>query len=238
MGVFIYLYIEIKNLNKIYRNGEGDLKVVNDVSLNIKKGQFVIILGPSGSGKSSLMNLIGGIDRPNSGDILIDGKDIVSYSNKELNEYRREKLGFVFQFYNLIQDLSVEENIKVCQYISKNPLDVNGVIEKVGLKGMEKKYPNELSGGQQQRVSIARAIVKNPQLLLCDEPTGSLDYKTSKEILKLLVQLNKDYNTTIIMITHNEAIKDLANLVVKIKDGKVFSSKINERQLNIEEIEW
>lgn len=232
------MYIDVKNLNKSYKNGSEDLKVVNNVSLEIEKGQFVVILGPSGSGKSSLMNLLGGIDRPNDGQIIIDGKDIVSYSNKELNEYRREKVGFVFQFYNLIQDLTVKENVEVCEYIGHEPLDVMEVLDRVGLKGMEKKYPNELSGGQQQRVSIARAIVKNPQLLLCDEPTGALDYKTSKEILKLLVDLNKIYNTTIIMITHNEAIKDLAHLVIKIKDGKVSSSEINERQLDIEEIEW
>ena len=230
--------IKIENLSKIYKTGSTELRAVDNVSLTINEGEIVTILGPSGSGKSTLVNIIGGIDTADDGTVIVDGNEITSLKNGKLTDYRRDCIGFVFQFYNLIPNLNVYENVEVVADISKNPLVIDELLKNLGIYELAKRYPVELSGGQQQRVAIARAFVKNPKLLLCDEPTGALDSKSSLEILKLIQKLNSDYNTTILIITHNQAISDMCHRTIKIRDGKVKSDKLNENIISVDEINW
>ena len=232
------MFIEVKNLDKIYELGENSIKVLNDVSFQLEKGELCTLLGPSGSGKSTLLNAIGGLEKVERGEIIIDGTDIAKLKNMALTEYRRQKLGFVFQFYNLIPDLNVKENIEVGANISKDPINVEELLNDLGLWEHKDKFPKQLSGGQQQRCAIGRALVKKPAVLLCDEPTGALDYKTSKEILALIERVNKEYNTTIIIATHNEEITGMAKMIVRIKDCKINADIVNENIKSAEELEW
>lgn len=232
------MFIEVKNLDKIYELGENSIKVLNDVSFQLEKGELSTLLGPSGSGKSTLLNAIGGLEKVERGEIIIDGTDIAKLKNMALTEYRRQKLGFVFQFYNLIPDLNVKENIEVGANISKDPINVEELLNDLGLWEHKDKFPKQLSGGQQQRCAIGRALVKKPAVLLCDEPTGALDYKTSKEILALIERVNKEYNTTIIIATHNEEITGMAKRIVRLKDGKINADIVNENIKSAEELEW
>jgi ABC-type antimicrobial peptide transport system, ATPase component len=232
------MFIEVEDLKKSYKTMDVTTVVLKGIKMQLAKGEIGVILGPSGSGKSTLMNIIGGIDRSDSGKVLIDGKDISGMNDDSLTDYRREDIGFVFQFYNLIPNLTVAENIEVVSNISKSPLNTEDVLEAVGMLDKKHRFPKELSGGEQQRVSIARAVVKNPKLLLCDEPTGALDFVTSREILRLLQDINVKYGTTILMITHNTAISAMANRVYKIKSGEIADEKINETITSAERIEW
>ena len=229
--------IQVEHLSKVYGKGENEVVALNDVSFSVKKGEFVAIIGPSGSGKSTLLNIIGGIDSADSGYISIDGDKLEELGEKKLTQYRRKHLGYVFQMYNLIANLNVKENIEVGAYLSDSPLDIDDLLHTLGLYEHRYKLPNQLSGGQQQRVSIGRAIVKNPDILLCDEPTGALDYNTSKEILKLIEDVNVKYGNTIIMVTHNEEIRHMADHVIKLRDGKVRRNEINEHKVSAEELE-
>ena len=229
---------ELKNIGKIYGKGEASTEALRGIELKIEKGDFWAIIGPSGSGKSTLLNIIGGIDRADDGEIVIHGERMADMKEKQLTIYRRKHLGYVFQMYNLIPNLTVRENIEVGAYLSDKPLDVDEMLHTLGLYEHRNKLPNQLSGGQQQRTAIGRAIVKNPDILLCDEPTGALDYKTSKEILKLIETVNEKYGNTIIMVTHNDAIKDMATRVVRLKDGMIRSNVINEKRLHAEDLEW
>jgi putative ABC transport system ATP-binding protein len=230
--------ISLKNINKHYGEGESLFYALKDINLEINKEEIVVILGPSGSGKSTLMNLIGGIDRGDSGELIVDGVDISKLKDKELTKYRGDKIGFVFQFYNLIPNLTVEENIEVVSDISDKPLSIDYVLEAVGLLEQKGKFPKQLSGGQQQRVAIARALVKNPDILLCDEPTGALDYNTSKEVLNLLKEVNKKFSTTVFIITHNNAIAQMADRIIKIRSGEVTKNILNDNIISPEGIEW
>ena len=232
------MFIEVKNLDKIYELGENSIKVLNDVSFQLERGELCTLLGPSGSGKSTLLNAIGGLEKVERGEIIIDGTDIAKLKNMALTEYRRQKLGFVFQFYNLIPDLNVKENIEVGANISKDPIKVEELLNDLGLWEHKDKFPKQLSGGQQQRCAIGRALVKKPAVLLCDEPTGALDYKTSKEILALIERVNKEYKTTIIIATHNEEITGMAKRIVRLKDGKINADIVNENIKSAEELEW
>lgn len=232
------MFLEVNSLIKKYTSGETDFLALHNVSFEMQTGEIGVILGPSGSGKSTLMNIIGGLESATSGSVKIDENEIVGKSSKELSLYRRDFVGFVFQFYNLIPNLTIRENIEVCAHLGNAPLDIDHLIQKVGLKGQGYKFPAQLSGGQQQRVAIARALVKNPKLLLCDEPTGALDYKTSKEVLQLFEEINQNYHTTIVMITHNDALKNMAHRIITIKDGQIRSNKINERRLAAHDIDW
>lgn len=232
------MLIRINDLVKSYSTGENSFLAVNHTSFDINEGEICVILGPSGSGKSTLMNIIGGLESADSGSIQVSGKEIINLSSTTLSQYRRQYIGFVFQFYNLIPNLTVKENIELCAHLGEHPLDIDMLLEKVGLTDQAYKFPSALSGGQQQRVAIARALVKNPKILLCDEPTGALDYKTSKEVLSLFAEINAQYGTTIIMITHNDAIRLMAHRVIKLKDGKVIQNNLNEKRLSVEDIEW
>lgn len=232
------MFIEGLNLDKSYGAGEVKTEVLKGIEIKLNKGEIGVILGPSGSGKSTLMNIIGGVDRADGGSVSIDGTEITGLSDDQLTEYRRESVGFIFQFYNLVPNLTVSENIEVCSNISKSPLKIEEVLEAVGLLDKKNRFPRELSGGEQQRVSIARAIVKNPKLLLCDEPTGALDFQTSRSILKLLQQVNKKYGTTILMITHNGAIGAMANRVFKLRSGQIVEETVNQTLVPAERIEW
>jgi len=231
-------FISIQNLRKTYRSGGETLHAVDNVSISIEEGELVTILGPSGSGKSTLLNIIGGIDESDGGSITVAGEEITSLKPQKLVEYRRNFIGFIFQFYNLIPNLTVFENVEVVADICKSPLDIDELLEVLGIAQLAKRYPVELSGGQQQRVAIARAIVKNPKLLLCDEPTGALDLKSSLDILKLLKEVNEKYNTTILIISHNSSIAKMCNRTIKISDGKIASNEINQTIFPIEEIKW
>lgn len=230
--------VSIKNVVKEYAMGEVIVKAVEKMSFDIGYGEFVVVLGPSGSGKSTVLNIIGGMDRPTMGEVWVDGKNIAEYSDKELTSYRRTKVGFVFQFYNLIPNLTVLENVELAANVSDNPLDSKDMLNRVGLDKRLKNFPSQLSGGEQQRVSIARALVKNPSILLCDEPTGALDYKTGKLILKLLYDINRKMNKTTIVITHNTAIAAMADRVIHVKSGNVEAVTINENPEIPERIEW
>ncbi len=230
--------IKIVDLCKLYHTGGVVQNVLKGFKADIKQGKICTILGPSGSGKSTLLNILGGLDSADSGSVIVDGDDILKYKQDRLCEYRRDKVGFIFQFYNLIPTLNVLENIEVVTNVSKEPIDCMELLEDIGMKGMEKRFPNELSGGQQQRVAIARALAKNPEILLCDEPTGALDYGTSKEVLALLERMNKKYKTTIIIITHNAAIADMSSQVLKIKNGVLEEAVTNQNPLSAERIEW
>ncbi len=232
------MFIEISDIRKSYGTGESRVDVLKGISFGVEKGEFCVLLGPSGSGKSTLLNIIGGIDDADSGYISIGGEKIENMREKALTDYRRRHLGYIFQMYNLIPNLNIKENVEAGAYLSDHPLDVDDILKTLGLYEHRHKLPSQLSGGQQQRCSIGRAIVKNPDILLCDEPTGALDYNTSKEILRLIETVNKKYNTTIIMVTHNEAIKDMADKVVKLRDGMIRKIVTNEHKLTANELEW
>mgnify|MGYP004467075491 FL=1 len=231
-------YIEFKNVNKIYKMGEVQIKALDNTSFDIEKGELVCILGPSGAGKTTCLNILGGMDSITSGEVLVDGKFINKLNDRELINYRRNDIGFVFQFYNLIQNMSVLENVELATQLCKNSLDPSLILDKVGLNMRKNNFPAQLSGGEQQRVAIARAICKNPKLLLCDEPTGALDYKTGKQILKLLQDTCRNEHMTVIIITHNSAISPMADKIIKFKNGSVSNVIINEHPMNIEDIEW
>ena len=231
-------YIEFKKVNKVYKMGEVEIKALNNTSFEIEKGQLICILGPSGAGKTTCLNILGGMDRLTSGNVIVDGKIINDLSEKQLIKYRRNDIGFVFQFYNLIQNMTVIENVELATQLCKNSLDPSDILDKVGLKNRKNNFPAQLSGGEQQRVAIARAICKNPKLLLCDEPTRALDYKTGKQILKLLQDTCRNEQMTVIIITHNSAISPMADKVIKFKNGTVSDVIINEKPKNIEDIEW
>ena len=230
--------LKIENLKKFYGEGQSKVEVLRGINCEIEDGKICVLLGPSGSGKSTLLNIIGGIEKADEGCVYIGEESSASMSEKELSMYRRNHLGFVFQFYNLVPNLTVKENIEVCEYLTKNPLPIDDLIKTLGLWEHRNKFPNQLSGGQQQRCAIGRALVKNPSVLLCDEPTGALDSTTSKEILELIEQINKKYNNTIIIVTHNEAIKDMAHQVMKIIDGKIIKNYINSDVILAKDIEW
>ena len=222
------MYLEVNDLCKSYGEGGSYTQVLKNVSLEVQQGDMCVIQGTSGSGKSTLLNCIGGLDTVDSGSIVVDGKEIVGLNAKQLSDYRREELGFVFQFYDLVPDLTVQENIQVCQYLTRSPLDLGELLQVLGLTEHKNKFPAQLSGGQQQRCAIARALIKNPRLLLCDEPTGALDSKTSREILTLLEQVNAQYGTTMLIVTHNNAIKNMVHQVVLLKDGQIHKNYRNE----------
>ena len=232
------MFLQIRDLNKGFGEKENRVEVLHNLSLEVNKGEFCVLLGPSGSGKSTLLNIIGGIDGPDSGEIIIDGEAMNSLNEKKLTKFRRNHLGYVFQMYNLIPDLTVRENIEVGAYLSKKPLDIEELLVTLGLKEHEDKLPSQLSGGQQQRTSIGRAIIKNPDILLCDEPTGALDYNTSKEILKLIETVNQKYGSTILMVTHNDAIKYMADRVVKLRDGRIRDNYLNTSKVYAKDLEW
>lgn len=232
------VFLEIKNIKKHFGEGESRVEVLKGIDIEIEKGEFCVLLGPSGSGKSTLLNIIGGIDAADEGYISINGEKTADMNEKALTLYRRKHLGYIFQMYNLIPNLNIKENIEVGAYLSDNPLDVDDLLKTLGLYEHRHKLPNQLSGGQQQRTAIGRAIVKNPDILLCDEPTGALDYNTSKEILQLIENVNKKYGNTIIMVTHNDAIKQMADRVVKLRDGMIRKNYLNETKLTAEELDW
>jgi putative ABC transport system ATP-binding protein len=231
-------YIEFKNVDKIYQMGEVEIKALNKASFEIEKGELVVILGPSGAGKTTCLNILGGMDSATRGKVLVDNKDITNYSNKELIMYRRNDIGFVFQFYNLVQNLTALENVELAVQLCKDHLNPKTILNKVGLQKRMDNFPSQLSGGEQQRVAIARAIAKNPKLLLCDEPTGALDYKTGKQILKLLEETARKEKMTVIIITHNAAIAPMADKVIKFKNGSASDIIINKKPKSIDEIEW
>ncbi len=231
-------FCELKNIKKSFGSGENKVEVLKGIDLNIEKGEICVLLGPSGSGKSTLLNIIGGIETADEGTVSVNGEKIADLGEKALTEYRRHHLGYVFQTYNLIPNLTVRENIEVGAYLSKNPLNIDELMETLGISDQKNKLPNQLSGGQQQRTSIGRAIVKNPDILLCDEPTGALDYTTSKEILKLIEDVNKKYGNTVIMVTHNDAIKNMADRVFKLRDGVIRKSYVNDEKIPASELDW
>lgn len=231
-------YIELKDVKKIYKMGEVNINALSGVNFSVEKGEFVIIAGASGAGKSTILNILGGMDTPTSGEIIVDGCNISNYNSRQLTTYRRYDIGFVFQFYNLVQNLTVRENIEMATQICKNPLDIDEVIKAVGLEERKTNFPAQLSGGEQQRVAIARALAKNPKILLCDEPTGALDYNTGKQILKLLQDTCRERGVTVVVITHNLALTAMGDKVIKVKNGVVDSVTVNENPLPIEQIEW
>ena len=231
-------FVEMRDVRKIYRMGEVEIAAADGIDFQIKKGEFAVVVGPSGAGKTTVLNILGGMDTATSGEVWIDGKNIVKYSPRQLTSYRRDDIGFVFQFYNLIPNLTALENVELALQICKDPLDAEMVLREVGLEDRMKNFPAQLSGGEQQRVSIARALAKNPKLLLCDEPTGALDYNTGKAILKLLQDMCRERGMTVILITHNSAITPMADRVIKMKNGKVGSMNLNERPVPVETIEW
>lgn len=232
------MFLEIRNLWKSFGEGENRAEVLKGIGLQVEKGEFCVMLGPSGSGKSTLLNIIGGIDNADEGYIAIRGEKLMEMDEKSLTIYRRKHLGYIFQMYNLIPNLNVRENVEVGAYLSDHPLDVDELLQTLGLYEHRYKLPNQLSGGQQQRTAIGRAIVKNPDILLCDEPTGALDYQTSREILKLIETVNQKYGNTVLMVTHNDAIKDMADRVVRLRDGMIRKNYRNETRIPAEELEW
>ena len=232
------MFLEIGNVRKSFGEGESRVEVLKGIDLSIEKGEICVLLGPSGSGKSTLLNIISGIDNADSGFISINGEKTADMNEKALSLYRRKHLGYIFQMYNLIPNLNIKENVEVGAYLSSNPLDVDELLNTLGLYEHRHKLPNQLSGGQQQRTAIGRAIVKNPDILLCDEPTGALDYKTSKEILKLIEDVNKKYGNTVVMVTHNDAIKNMADRVIKLRDGMIRKNYLNEEKISATELDW
>ena len=230
--------LEIKNLHKFYGTGKTKAEVLKGINCTIPKGELCILLGPSGSGKSTLLNIVGGIEQGDEGGIFFEGRDLLKMKKSELAEYRRSTLGFVFQFYNLVPDLTVKENIEVGGFLGRDPLPLDDLLKTLGLWEHKDKFPAQLSGGQQQRCAIGRALIKNPAILLCDEPTGALDYKTSKEILSLIEGIHKQYETTILLVTHNEAIKGMADRVMKLRDGAIHQDRKNENPISAHDIEW
>ena len=231
-------YIEFKDVKKIYKMGEVEIAALNGVNFSVDKGECVIIVGASGAGKSTILNILGGMDTATSGQIIVDGKRIDNYNDRDLITYRRYDIGFVFQFYNLVQNLTAKENVELATQICKNPLDIDEIMKEVGLEDRKANFPAQLSGGEQQRVAIARALAKNPKLLLCDEPTGALDYNTGKAILKLLQRTCREMGMTVIIITHNSAITPMGDKVIKVKNGMIKSITTNENPVPIERIEW
>jgi len=231
-------FVSLKNVTKVYHMGEMSIKACDGIDFDIEKGEFAVIVGPSGAGKTTVLNILGGMDVATSGSVTVDGKEVSSFSKKQLVEYRREDVGFVFQFYNLMQNLTALENVELALQICREPLDAGTVLDEVGLSDRKNNFPAQLSGGEQQRVAIARALAKNPKLLLCDEPTGALDYVTGKSILKLLQDTCRDKNMTVIVITHNTALIPMADRVIHIKNGKVSKMEQNPHPQNIDDIEW
>lgn len=231
-------YIEFKNVNKKYKMGEIVIDALNDTNFRIDKGELVVIVGPSGAGKTTTLNILGGMDTVTSGSVYVDGKDITKLNNRQLVKYRRSDIGFVFQFYNLVQNLTAKENVELATQLCPDALNVEEILEKVGLENRKDNFPSQLSGGEQQRVAIARAIAKNPKLLLCDEPTGALDYKTGKSILKLLQGMARNENMTVLIITHNAAIAPMADKVIYFKNGTAERMVVNDKPVSIDEIEW
>lgn len=231
-------FVEFKNVRKIYKMGEVEIEALKDVSFQIEKGEICIIVGASGAGKTTLLNILGGMDTLTGGQVWLDGEDISGYNAKQLTNYRRHDVGFVFQFYNLVQNLTALENVELANQICRNPLDAATILDRVGLSARAKNFPSQLSGGEQQRVAIARALAKNPKLLLCDEPTGALDYNTGKSILKLLQDTCRKSGMTVVIITHNQALTDMADRVITIKSGTISSMIRNDRPTPVEDIEW
>ena len=232
------MFLQLNQIKKSFGKGDNRIEVLKGIDLSVEKGEFCVLLGPSGSGKSTLLNILGGIDRADSGDILIGGERMADMNEKALTLYRRRHLGYIFQMYNLIPNLTVRENVEVGAYLSRHALDVDELLHVLGLWEHRSKLPNQLSGGQQQRTSIGRAIVKNPDILLCDEPTGALDYNTSKEILKLIETVNQKYGNTVIMVTHNDAIRLMADRVVKLRDRQIRSNTVNAAKVPAQDLEW
>lgn len=230
--------VEFQNVSKIYKAGDYEYKALDNINISFEEGKFIVILGPSGAGKSTFLNMLGGLDSPTNGKIIVDGDDIAKYSENELADYRASKVGFVFQFYNLIPTLTVHENVTLVKEISPNPLSATEMLNEVGLLDHSKKFPSELSGGEQQRVSIARALAKNPKILLCDEPTGALDSKTGVLVLKLLLKMARERNKTIIIVTHNQNIAKIADVVIHVRSGQIKSVENNETSANIDDVEW
>ena len=231
-------YIEFQKVNKKYKMGEIEIDALKNTSFSIDKGELVVIVGPSGAGKTTTLNILGGMDTATSGKVFVDNKNITELSKKQLITYRRNDIGFVFQFYNLVQNLTAKENVELATQLCKDALDVNDILKKVGLENRKDNFPSQLSGGEQQRVAIARAIAKNPKLILCDEPTGALDYKTGKSILKLLQDMSKKVGITVLIITHNSAIAPMADKVIRFKNGTVEKIETNENPVSIDTIEW
>lgn len=232
------MFIEVQHVDKIYQIGEIQFKALDDASFSIEKGQVGVILGPSGSGKSTLLNVIGGIDNSDSGTVKVNGIEITNYNANQLTEYRRTSVGYIFQFYNLVPNLTVYENVEVAANISDHPIPTMEMLEAVGMEKLASRFPRELSGGQQQRVSIARALVKRPEILFCDEPTGALDYESAKEILQLLAQVNEKFKTTVLIITHNTAIAGMAHRIIHLRSGQVVEDQVNSNIIPAERIEW
>lgn len=231
-------FVKLQNITKIYKMGEVEIRAADGISFYARKGEFVVIVGPSGAGKTTVLNILGGMDTATEGTLLVDGQNITEYTGRQLTGYRREDIGFVFQFYNLVPNLTALENVELALQICRDPLDARKVLEEVGLGDRLNNFPAQLSGGEQQRVSIARALAKNPKLLLCDEPTGALDYNTGKSILKLLQNMCRERGMTVIVITHNQAIAPMADRLIHIKNGRVSRMETNERPMSIDEIEW
>ena len=232
------MFLEIEQLRKSYGTGENKVEVLKGIQLGVEKGEICVLLGPSGSGKSTLLNIVGGIDTADSGSVTVAGEVMQSMNDRQLTEYRRKHLGYVFQAYNLIGNLTVRENIEVGAYLSSRPLEIDELLDVLGLTEHQNKIPSQLSGGQQQRTAIGRAIVKNPDILLCDEPTGALDYHTSKDILALIERVNQKYGNTIVIVTHNDAIKNMADQIVKLKDGQIQDVEMNAAKVPAEQLEW
>jgi putative ABC transport system ATP-binding protein len=231
-------FLTIDGLTKSYGTGEARTQVLRGISTNIDRGEICVLFGPSGSGKSTFLNMVGGLEPADEGHIVVNGTDITKLRDRELVEYRRRELGFIFQFYNLVPDLTIRENIEVCRYLSKNPLPLDDLINSLGLWEHRKKFPNQVSGGQQQRCAIGRALVKNPSLLLCDEPTGALDYHTSKEILELMERVNREYGSTMVIVTHNDAIRHMSHHILRLRDGQLSEDVRNEHLLPARELTW
>ena len=231
-------YVRLREVKKIYKMGEVEIAAADGIDFSVGKGEFAVVVGASGAGKTTVLNILGGMDTATSGEVIVDGNDITTYNTKQLTAYRRDDIGFVFQFYNLVPNLTALENVELALQICKDPLDAMAVLEDVGLGERAANFPAQLSGGEQQRVSIARALAKNPKLLLCDEPTGALDYNTGKAILKLLQETCRKKGMTVILITHNSAIAPMADRVIKIKNGKVSKVTLNENPISVETIEW
>ena len=231
-------FLRIANLRKHYGEGDAKVEVLRGITTSLDRGEICVLLGPSGSGKSTFLNLVGGLEPANGGSIGIGDTELTTLSDHELVEYRRSKLGFVFQFYNIVPDLTIRENIEVCEYLSPNPLPLDDLLESLGLKEHRSKFPNQVSGGQQQRCAIGRALVKNPSLLLCDEPTGALDYNTSKEILELMERVNREYGCTIVIVTHNDAIRHMAHRVLRLRDGLLVEDVVNRDVWPAARLEW